>query len=308
MTNEQEFQGGHTPVTPPPAPSAPRIEQPAPTAGDPEPTGSGRSSGATAITVLTAIVGGVALLSAGGTAAVAATGDLANASGSDASYTVGVDGIDRLDLDVDARGIRIEFGDVDEAQLEVRNNPGRAWTFERDGDDLVVRSPESRWGWWFGSWFGNEGTAVLTLPESLNDGSLDADLTLDAGSLDMVGDFAALGVDVGAGSVDIEGSATSLDADMSAGRADILLDGVDDVTLGVSAGDFTVELTGTPPTSTVIDVSAGSVDLTVPDVGYAITQDVSAGSLDAKVDQSDPGDRTIDVTVAAGSVTVRPGR
>ncbi|KJQ52557.1 DUF4097 family beta strand repeat-containing protein [Microbacterium sp. SA39] len=314
MTNEQnDLTGGHTPLTPQPA-SAPQGPTPppsdlgsAPQAEAPRPEAASNGSGRTAITVGIAIFGGLALLGSGGTAAVAASGDLWSSSLPDSVQTVGVEGIDGLDLDVDGSNMQIEFGDVDEAELSITNGRGPSWTFERDGGELIVRSPESRWGWWFSNWFGDDELAVLTLPESLDDGGLEGDLTLDAGSLDVEGTFSHLGIDVSAGEVNVEGSATSLDVDMSAGRADILLDGVEDAVLGVSAGNLDVELTGTPPSQTTIDVSAGSVDLTVPDVSYAITQDVSAGSLDAKIEQSGSGQRAIDVTLSAGSVTIRPG-
>jgi hypothetical protein len=307
MTTENDDpQGGHTPLTPPPL-AAP--QQPAPPA--PAPTDAPRRTpGATAIMVVTAVIGGIALLGSGGAAAAAATGTLLTSTDDRGDSVQGVDvaGIDSIDLDVDAGNMRIEFGDVDEAQLSVTNGRGADWTFEVDGDTLLVHSPDFRFGWWFGSWFGDDESAVLTLPEDLRDSALDADLTLDAGSLDVDGDFGALDVNVNAGALDVQGAAESLGIDMSAGRADVLLDGVTEADLGVSAGNLTVELTGTAPTRTSIDVSAGSVDLTVPDVAYTVEQDISAGSLDAKVDQSAGARRTIEVSLAAGSVTVRPGR
>ena len=311
-TNNGDYQGGHTPLTPPPASASDQpqsVPQPQPAPAEPRSPESGRSSGATAIMILTAVVGGIALLGSGATAAVAATGTLIASSteGSDSVQTEDVAGLEALDLDVDAGNMRIEFGDVDEAKLSVTNSRGPAWTLEREGDDLVVRSPEFEFGWWFGSWFGDDQSAVLTLPESLREDGFDADLTLDAGSLDVVGDFGALDITVNAGALDVEGAANTLSIDMSAGRADALLDGVDEADLSVSAGDLNVELTGRAPSQTTIDVSAGSVDLTVPDESYSITQDVSAGSLDAKVDQSSGTRRLIDVSLSAGSVTIRPG-
>lgn len=310
MTTEQnDFSGGHTPLTPPPASGA---QQPAPPAPEPQmqaaPPAGGRSSGATAVMIVTAVVGGIALLGSGGAAAAAAAGSIRSSSTPDSVQTVAIDGITGIDVSADASSMRVEYGDVDEAELAITNGRGSAWTFERDGDDLVVRSPQGVWGWWFGTWFGDEEVAVLTLPESLQGTELDGDLTLNAGSLDVIGEFGTLDIDVNAGALDVQGSATSFEVNMSAGRADILLDGVDEAGLGVSAGDLTVELTGTAPTQTSVDVSAGSLDLTVPDVAYNITQDVSAGSLDAKVEQSSSARRSIDVSLSAGSVTIRPGR
>lgn len=297
--------GEHTPLTPPPA-TPPQASAPAPT---PLPAASGaRSSGATAVMVITAVVGGIALLGAGGTAAAAAVGNVVSSSRPDSIQTVSVEGITGIDVDADASSMRVEFGDVDEAELAITNGRETAWTFERDGDELLVRSPRGVFGWWFGNWFGDEEIAVLTLPEDLRGDALDADLNLDAGSLDVTGDFGVLDIDVNAGALDVEGSATEADVQMNAGRADILLDSVETADFGVSAGDLTVELTGTPPTQTTIDVSAGSLDLTVPDVSYAIAQEVSAGTLNTKVDEASSARRTIDVTLSAGTATIRPGR
>lgn len=304
-THDNGAQGEHTPLTPPPA--GPQSAPMAPPSGGGEP-GHGRSSGVTAIVVATAVVGGIALLGSGGTAAAAAAGNLISSSRPDSVQTLSVDGIESLDLDADASSVRVEFGDVDEAELAVTNGRGTAWKFERDGDELVVRSPQGVFGWWFGNWFGDKEIAVLTLPESMQDQGLDADLTLDAGTLDVAGDFGVLDIEVNAGALDAEGSAETLDVQMSAGRADILLDSVAEADLGISAGDLTVELTGSAPTRTAVEASAGSVDLTLPDEEYSLTQEVSAGSLDATVRQASNARRTIDVSLSAGSVDIRPGR
>ncbi|WP_396658400.1 hypothetical protein [Microbacterium oxydans] len=303
-TDNNGDQGGHTPLTPPPAsvphPDAPHVA--------PTPHPAGRSSGATAVMVVTAVVGGLALLGAGGTAAAAAVGTIATSNRADSVQSVGVAGLESIDLSADASSMRVEFGDVDEATLAITNGRGTPWRFERDGDELVVRSPQGVFGWWIGGWFGEEEIAVLTLPESLRDAGLDADLNLNAGSLDVAGDFGILDVSVNAGALDIQGAAKELDVQMSAGRADILLDGIAQADLGVSAGDLTVELTGTPPALTSIDVSAGTLDLTVPDVEYAISQEISAGTLNAEVDEASSSRRTIDVSLSAGTATIRPGR
>lgn len=312
-TSNDDPQGGQSPYTPPPAstPGAPTSAEPQPATPPQTPaTGTGQSSGARAIMIVTAIVGGIALLGSGATAAVAATGGLVASSNerADSVQTEDVSGLQGVDLDVDAGNMRIEFGDVDEAELSVTNGRGSGWTLDRDGDDLIVRSPEFRFGWWFGSWFGDEESAVLTLPQNLREAALDAELTLDAGSLDVIGDFGSLDITVNAGALDIEGAASSVSIDMSAGRADALLDGVGEADLIVAAGDLNVELTGRAPTQTTIDVSAGSLDLTVPDESYSIIQDVEAGSLDARVDQSASARHTIEVSLSAGSATIRPGR
>lgn len=261
-----------------------------------------RSAGRSWITVTLAVFGGFALAGAGATAAVAASGDLVR---TDSVQRVDVDGIDSLDLNASASNIRVEFADVDAAELTVRGGRGGEWRIERDEDELVVRSPDTWFGWWFGRWFDDEGTVVLTLPEKLQ--GLDASFVLSAGGLDVTGSFGELDVELAAGDLNIDGSADSLDADVSAGGADLLLDGIDEAELSVSAGDLAVELTGTPPSSVTIDVSAGSAELTVPDGQYEVFQNVSAGELDNRLEQSTGSRNSIEVTLSAGSVTLRPG-
>jgi len=284
MTTDQ------TPLTPPPA----SVAAPAPV---PSSGGGNRW-----ITVTLAVFGGLALAGTGATAAVAASGDLAR---TDSVQRLDVTGVDGLDLEASASDVRVEFGDVDEAELTVTGGRGGAWTFERDEDEILVRSPDTVFGWWFGRWFDDDRTVVLTLPEELE--GIDASFVLNAGGLDVSGRFGELETELSAGDLRVEGEASSLDADVNAGRADIALDGVEEAELSVAAGNLTVELTGTAPTETSIDVSAGGLTLTLPDDGYRITQNVSAGTLDNRLGQSTSSRNSIDVTLSAGTVTLRPG-
>lgn len=261
-----------------------------------------RTAGQPWITVALAVFGGLALVGSGATAAVAASSDLIRV---DSVQKVDVTGVEGLDLNASASNVRVEFGDVDEAELSVEGGRGGAWTIERDGDELLVRSPDTMFGWWFGRWFDDDSTVVLVLPEELE--GIDATFVLSAGGLDVTGSYGELGVEVAAGDLNIDGSADSLDADLSAGSADLILDGVGEAELSVSAGDLAVELTGTAPRIVTIDVSAGSAELTVPDGEYDIDQNVSAGELDNRLEQSPDSRNSIEVTLSAGSVTLRPG-
>ena len=281
----------HTPLTPPPSSS----QQPAASAP--------RGGRATWITATLAVVGGLALAGGGATAAFAAAGDL---SRTDSVQSIDVRGVDSVDLDASAAEVRVVFGDVDEAELSVHGERDGAWTLDRDGDELIVRSPHTVFGWWFGRWFDDDRSAVLTLPRELE--GIDASFTLNAGGLDVSGEYGELDLEVAAGGVTVDGSATSLDVDLSAGRADVSLDAVAEADLHVSAGTLRVDLTGTAPRETSIDVSAGSAEITLPDDGYVVTQDVSGGSLDNRLGQASDSRNSIDVTLSAGSVTLRPGR
>ncbi|MBW8764249.1 MAG: DUF4097 family beta strand repeat protein [Microbacterium sp.] len=261
-----------------------------------------RTAGQPWITITLAVFGGLALAGAGATAAVAASADLDR---TDVVQRIDVDGVESLDLDASASDVRVEFGDVDEAELSVKGGRGGAWTIERDGDELLVRSPDSGFGWWFGRWFDDDRTAVLTLPNELE--GLDASFRLNAGGLDITGSYGELELELAAGDLNVDGSARSLEADVSAGGADLLLDGVDEADLSVAAGDLSVELTGSAPSRVTITANAGSADLTLPDTGYHVTQSVSAGELDNRLEQSSDSRNSIEVTLSAGTVTLRPG-
>lgn len=294
---------GEPSLTPPPADAG--VPPTAPVA----PVATERGSTGKSIAIITAVIGGVALLGAGITAAVVVGNELSS-QGSDGSQevqAVGVNGIDSIDLEVGASGVRVEFADVDQAELNVQGARGGSWTLERDEEELVVRSPDGRFGWWFGGWFDDDSSAVLTLPEELRSAGLDADFTIDAGSLDIEGDFGEVDIQVGAGAMFIEGSATSVDADVSAGRAEIELADVREADFTISAGRLTGELTGSAPSEMTIDVSAGSLELTVPDVEYDVRQEVSAGSFDNRVSTSTNARNTVFVEVSAGSATLRAG-
>lgn len=319
----QNHQGGHDmPLTPPPA-SSPGASGPAASGGVPNapapapqgPRGSGARAGAIAI----AVFGGVVLLGTGATAAVAAVHDVSRStvSGSGEVVSATTAGLSGLDLDVGRTNMSVEFGDVDEATLEVIGTRSDRWTMERNEDELVVRSPGNHFGlfdgrWFGGDWFGGdlfegEGQVVLTLPESLNDGSLSADFNLGAGSLDIEGDFDEVGIEMGAGSLTMAGAAASVDADISAGHARLDLADVSTADFTIAAGKLIATLTGTTPQEVTVDVSAGTLELTVPDDSYNVSQDVSAGSLDNRLDTSSSSRSTIDATVSAGSAILRPG-
>lgn len=306
--------GGHEiPLTPPPSNQGAPVN-PAPTAASAPsaggtaqpPTGSARpaSGPGRPIGIVLAVIGGVALLGSGTTAAFAAGSQL---SRSDSVSTTDVTGIQSLEMEVGASDVSVQFGDVDEAELRVDGGSGATWTLERDDDELIVHSPNRTFGWWFGGWFGDDERVVLTLPESLQRVGLDLDLDLGAGSLEASGEFGEVDLHVGAGALTLEGSATSVDADISAGRAEIELADVSEADLGIAAGRLTAEFTGTTPDTITFEVSAGSLELTVPDDVYNVTQEVSAGSFDNRVETSTTASSTIDAKVSAGSATLRAG-
>jgi hypothetical protein len=248
------------------------------------------------------VVGGVVVL---GTMGFAAAGALASTvfSGEGGAQTVTADvaGIREVEISSSAGDFRVAFGDVDEAVLEAESDSG-TWSLKRDGDALVVDSPRH----WFGFSWDFRQSAVLTLPRSLE--GVDLDVDVSAGTFDAEGDFGAVSYDLSAGDFEIEGSATSLDADMSAGSSVIELAGLRTASFEVSAGDLWGDLRGgEAPDAIDIDVSAGSVELQLPDVPYAVTRDSAFGDITSNLDESSSAPRTIDIELSAGDVTLAAG-
>ncbi|WP_439590894.1 hypothetical protein [Microbacterium sp.] len=280
-----------TTLNPPPVVPGPPAAQ-----GKPPSSGAGR-----VITIVMIAVGAVVIL---GAIASAVFATVAAASARTTSSSLAVDGVTDLDVDVSAGSLRIEFADVPEAELDVTSSWGLArWTLEREGDDLTVASPD---GFFAGGWlWGGTGDAVLRLPRALE--GADADFGLSAGDLRVDGAFGALDLELGAGSADIQGSARELDAQISAGSVDLDLADVDAVSIGLSAGSMDAVLTGAQPRSIEAEVSAGDLDLTVPEGRYNVVSDVSAGDFDNRIDSTSNARSTIRVQVSAGSATLRAG-
>src|SRR5699024_8122472 len=152
-----------------------------------------------------------------------------------------------------------------------------------------------------------ENRVTLTLPEELNDGSLNADMDLSAGRLIADGDFDHLEVELGAGEATVNGSANALDAQLSAGSANLNLANVQTAELEVSAGRLITELTGDAPDNVNAEVSAGRLEVTLPNTEYAVNSQVSAGNLDNELQTSSASNHRVNVEVSAGNTTLRPG-
>ncbi len=249
------------------------------------------------ITPVLSVVGTIALLVVLGTAAFQGVRVFA---GGETVRTASVAGVDTLDIRASAASFTLEYANVTEASLTVRGSS--SWTLEREGSNLVVRPPAR----WFGSWFGAEEKAVLTLPLAMRTARLDALLSLSAGELRASGEFGILQLTVAAGDARVEGAAQAAEVKVSAGQANVSLRDVGEVTLDVSAGQLIMAMHGTTPQAVAVKVSAGKLDLVVPDSPYALSSDVSAGSFDYSIVVDSRAAHRITVRVSAGQVLIRP--
>ena len=278
-------------ITPPAPP-----QQPAPAPSAPS---SGPRAASRVVSILAIVFGGIVIVGALTWTLIAS---LVSVESRTSGASIGVAGVDELDVDLAAGSLRVEFADVAEAELEARSARGAEdWTFERVGDTLRVASPE-RWGG-FGWFFSGPVEAVLVLPEEM--AGADAALTLSAGDLRVDGEFGALELDVNAGQADVRGTATEAHVQVSAGGADVDLRDVERGDFGVSAGELVADLRGDSPDDLRLSVSAGSLTITVPEGEYDVSSDVSAGDFDNRIGSTPGAGSTVTASVSAGSLTLR---
>ena len=161
--------------------------------------------------------------------------------------------------------------------------------------------------WWTGWRWGGTDEAVLTLPSALQRTAIDAEFGVSGGVLHADGTYKDLDIELAAGSIELSGTARDLDVDASAGRTVFDLDDVDTADITLSAGAVTGTLTGSAPTEVTADVSAGRLQLTLPDTAYAIASDVSAGEFRHTLTEDPASPRRVSVQVSAGAAILDRG-
>lgn len=258
-------------------------------------------------TVIASVVGGIVLIGAGSTAALATVASSSSGQTVDGTHTADMQGVTSLDIDSNASQFIFAYGDVPEATLTVEGGDVDRWSMTRDENELEVVGKRKLFDFclmWCGS---RDELVTLTLPKSFDDGSLDIDFEVNAGTLLANGAFRGLSLEVNAGSLTFAGDASSLEASVNAGRADIEVQGAQSADFDVSAGRMAALLTGPQPRNIELDVSAGKLDVTVPRGTYNVRSDVSAGSFENTLDVSSRSHMTVNVDVSAGSAVLREG-
>ena len=281
-------------------PSTPTPPAPASSASAPVAPRRGRG-----VAIGVGVVGAVIVAGAIGTSAVAAVA--APAGPGTYSTSSSVAGVDEVDIEMNAGTVSVRFDDVREATLDVSSNGSRAadgWRMDvRDGE-LVISQDQSWRGWrWFG--FRNDGEvhAEIVLPRSLED-RIDASVTLNAGRATVTGGFDELDLTVNAGELSYEGSSKDLSTTVNAGSAKVAVNDANDLDLSISAGRLIADVTGSVPSETNVSVTAGSAEVRVPQGTYDVERDGAFGDLTVDVDTSDSSPNALQLSVAAGDLTV----
>lgn len=265
----------------------------------PAPRGSAKP-----LNIILAVLGVIALM----TMLISTTRQaIATLNTSHVVQSVDAKGVTSLDVAATTGTFTLEFAPTDQAVLDVRSSNGKDWSLERNGQSLEVRPPADWFNFCFFGCTKDDNQITLTLPQELNDGSVDAKFNLGAGQFNADGNFNDLKIDVSAGLLLLNGSAAHLDVNLGAGRADMNLSDVKQAKLDVSAGRLDAKLSGTAPEQIDGRVSAGLLQLTVPDTTYKVASSSSAGSIDNGLQTSSSSPRTISITTSAGSAVLLPG-
>ncbi|WP_221585972.1 DUF4097 family beta strand repeat-containing protein [Microbacterium sp. G2-8] len=294
----------------PPAPQGPQPSYPAPQPPAPQPAASPPAAqsdasrvGARALAITVTVLGAGALVVSGVGAAFATVGTTMYSSTAEeaTSSLPAAVGDDALDIDLQAGELDIRFADVDEVEFRSRTSQG-AWTFDRSGGTIVVSSPRGEFNLFGPGNWGERAEATLTLPESYE--GIDLDVDVAAGEFTAEGVFGEVTYGMEAGSLEIEGSAETVASEMAAGRAVLELDSVRTADLTVMAGRLDADFTGDPPEAVSVDLTAGSAELTLPDVPYDVSVQREAGNVESSLEERSDADRTVDIDVAAGHVAL----
>lgn len=262
------------------------------------------TSTARTVSLITTLLGALILAAVFTSAALPAVGsslagDREASTASGGIHTAAVDDVTTLYVDSRSSDVHVAFGDVSEAQLSVSPADSNAWHWTTAGNALIATNERPFYNICFG-WCGNENEEVtITLPEEL-DGKLSGDFTLGSGRVTAEGDFTNLDLDVSAGTLTYTGEVEEVTTDLSGGSTNLELTNTRVADLEVAAGRFTAELDGRAPERVRAELSAGELNLTLPDVPFQVRTEHTFGILDNQLRTAPDADHLIDIEVVAG--------
>lgn len=213
--------------------------------------------------------------------------------------------LDALHVDAQGGGVTITFGDVPDATLEASGQAPDSWRWEWSGQTLTATNDGAFSGICFFWCTAPAEEVTITLPEEL-DGALWAEFDLSSGRLSAEGDFTGVDIDVAAGTLDYAGAAPAVSLKLGAGTADLSLTGTRSADFDIAAGNLTAVLRGSAPDQVQVDLAAGELDLSVPDVPYSLRSDVAGGRLKNNLRTAPDSAHIIEVELAAGRASLSP--
>ena len=79
----------------------------------------------------------------------------------------------------------------------------------------------------------------------------------------------------------------------------------DHAAIEVAGGEVTAQLRGSTPSRTDVELTAGSIDLRLPDDDYRVSVDDGLGQVDNGLRESSTATAEVDVTATMGEVRLR---
>ncbi|SDQ11602.1 DUF4097 family beta strand repeat-containing protein [Leucobacter chromiiresistens] len=221
-----------------------------------------------------------------------------------------VDAVRALDVEISGASFEVAFGDVAEAELVATGDRAANWTLAVREGRLTVETPDRGFttGCFVNCGAGSLGDAsgMLTLPQSMiEDGRLDAELSVEGGALRGSGSFRSLDVSVQGGDVRLDGSAQNLEVEVEAGKAELELADVGTAEVGVEAGSVRVAMTGAAPDRVSVEASTGSAALDLPEADYRVDATAELGEFDDRLAKSDDSKHVVSVRAEAAKVVLQ---
>lgn len=211
---------------------------------------------------------------------------------------VDTQGVVDIHIEVAAAEFQLDFAAIPAATLDVEGRNADDWVLERQGETLSVRGSKNK------TLKGSKTQAVLTLPESLDNGSAILRLEVAACEFQGAGAFLAVEAEVAASKFDLAARTQEAHVELAAGKARLQLRDAATVTLKVAAGHLAAWLRGGAPSSLKVAVATGAADLIVPAVPYRLNTEVALGSLNSTVKEVSSSPNVIDVDVTMGKVSI----
>ena len=221
-----------------------------------------------------------------------------------------IDEVRSLDLEIAGASFDVAFGDVGEAELAVTGDRAANWTLAVREGRLIVETPDRGFttGCFVNCGSGSLGDAsgTLTLPQSMmEDGMLDAELSVEGGALRGSGSFRSLDVSVQGGDIRLDGSAQNVEVEVEAGKAELELADVGTAEVGVEAGSVRVTMTGAAPDRVSVEASTGSAALDLPEADYRVDATAELGELDDRLTKSEDSKHVVTVRAEAAKVVLQ---
>ena len=116
----------------------------------------------------------------------------------------------------------------------------------------------------------------------------------------------ALEVETMAGNVDLSGASGTVVVETAAGNIDVDDHLGEETELRATAGNVSFAAS-TPPTRLMLETTAGSITIRVPDVGYRINAGTTVGNLSVDLIEEPNAEGIIEATTETGNVDLGPG-